>query len=285
MSRAPYKSKDLSPEDEAIARFREDLKQRFPLPPPVPAKNKRPTGKALGLLLLAIVAGVAWIDPAYRSEDFASQVGQRQALQLADGTQVLLDSNTQMTITWHLRSRQVELKTGQALFEVAPMVYRPFLVDAGLAVVRVVGTRFNVRRQEQDVQVTVAEGKVAVRASATGSVAALEPGQQLRLHKGQEVLVRRVDVGDVTAWQQSRLVFESTPLEEVIDTLQRYHRQPIRLMDARLARLPVSGVFDSGHVDRLLALLPGILPLSVSTAADGSVLIDSQGKKNNLQPR
>lgn len=279
MSRDPHKSKDFSQEDEAIARVREDLKQRFPLPPPTPAKNKRPAGKTLGLLLLAIVAGVAWIDLAYRSEHVASQVGQRQALLLADGTQVLLDSNTEMTISWHLRSRQVELKAGQALFEVSPMVYRPFLVDAGLAVVRVVGTRFNVRRQEQDVQITVAEGRVAVRAAATGAVAALEPGQQLRVHKGQEARLRRVDVDDVTAWQQSRLVFESTPLEDVIDTLQRYHRQPIRLMDPRLARLPVSGVFDSGHVDRLLALLPGILPVRVSTATDGSVLIDSPGQK------
>lgn len=279
MSRDPQQSKDFSQEDEAIARFREDLKQRFPLPTPTPAKNKRPAGKTLGLLLLAFAAGVAWIDPAYRSEHFASQVGQRQALQLADGTHVLLDSNTQMTISWHLRSRQVELKAGQALFEVSPMVYRPFLVDAGVAVVRVVGTRFNVARQEHNVQVCVVEGKVTVRALATGSVAALEPGQQLQLHKGREARVSRVDVDDVTAWQQSRLVFESTPLEEVIDTLQRYHRQPIRLMDPGLARLPVSGVFDSARVDRLLALLPGILPLNVSTAADGSVRIDSPGKK------
>lgn len=279
MSRDTHKSKDFSPEDEAIARFREDLKQRFPLPPATPTQNKRALGKTLGLLLLAIVAGVAWIDPAYRSEHVASQVGQRQALQLADGSQVLLDSSTELKVSWHLRSRQVELKSGQALFEVTPMVYRPFLVDTGVAVVRVVGTRFNVKRQAQDVQVTVAEGKVAVRASATGAVAALAPGQQLRMHNGQDAQVSRVEVGSVTAWQQNRLVFEGAPLQEVIDTLQRYHRQPIQLMDPRLARLPVSGVFDSDHVERLLALLPDILPLSVSTAADGSVRIDSPGKK------
>lgn len=279
MSHDPPKGKDFRQEDEAIARFREDLKQRFPLPPPAPPKSKRATGKNLGLLLLAMTAGVAWIDPAYRIEHFATQVGQRQALQLVDGSQVLLDSNSEMTVSWHLRSRQVELKVGQALFEVSPRVYRPFMVDAGLAMVRVVGTRFNVNRQGQDVQVTVAEGKVAVRASATGSIAALVPGQQLRLRREGESQVRPVDVADVTAWQQSRLVFESTPLQEVIDTLQRYHRQPIRLMDPRLARLPVSGVFDSGQIDRLLALLPGILPLSVSTATDGSVLINSPGKK------
>ncbi|MEG0858488.1 MAG: FecR domain-containing protein [Pseudomonas sp.] len=279
MSRNAQKSKDYSQEDEAIARFREDLKQRFPLPPPAPARNKRGAGKALGLLLLAIAAGAVWLDPAYRSQHLVSQIGQRQALQLADGSEVLLDSDSEMTISWHLRTRQVELKRGQALFQVSPMLYRPFLVDAGGAGVRVVGTRFNVNRHAEDVQVTVAEGKVAVRGDVSDTVALLEPGQQLHVRKGIPGQVMQVSADDVTAWKDSRLVFESTPLAEVIDTLQRYHRRPITLMDPNIARMPVSGVFDSDHVDRLLALLPGILPVSVSTAADGAVLIKSRDTK------
>ncbi|MHC2144316.1 FecR family protein [Pseudomonas sp. 210_17 TE3656] len=279
MSRNSQKPKDYRQEDEAIARFREDLKQRFPLPPSAPAKNKRGAGKALGLLLLAIAAGAVWFDPAYRGQHIASEVGQRQALQLADGSEVLLDSDSAITISWHLRSRQVELNRGQALFQVSPMVYRPFLVDAGGAGVRVVGTRFNVNRYEQDVQVTVAEGKVAVRGRAADTVALLEPGQQLRVRQGIPGQVTQVSAEDVSAWKDSRLVFESTPLAEVIGTLQRYHRQPITLMDPSIARLPVSGVFDSDHVDRLLALLPGILPVSVATAADGAVLIKSRDTK------
>jgi transmembrane sensor len=279
MSRNAHKSKDYSQEDEAIARFREDLKQRFPLPPSTPVKNKRGAGKALGALLLAIAAGVVWFDPAYRSQHLISEVGQRQALQLADGSEVLLDSDSEMTISWHLRSRQVELQRGQALFQVSPMVYRPFLVDAGETEVRVVGTRFNVNRHGEDVQVTVAEGKVAVRGGDTDTLALLEAGQQLRVRQGTPGQVTRVNAEDVSAWKDSRLVFESTPLAEVIGTLQRYHRQPITLLDPSIARLPVSGVFDSDHVDRLLALLPGILPVSVSTAADGAVLIKSRNTK------
>ncbi|MGH8483300.1 MAG: FecR family protein [Pseudomonas sp.] len=279
MTRNTHKAKDFSQEDEAIARFREDLKQRFPLPPPTPAKRKRKAEKTLGLLLLVIAAGVVWVDPPYRSQHVASEVGQRQTLQLVDGSEVLLDSNSEMTISWHLRTRQVELKRGQALFQVSPMVYRPFLVDAGGAGVRVVGTRFNVNRREQDVQVTVAEGKVAVRGDATDTVALLEPGQQLRIKKGIPGQVIQVNADDVTAWQDSRLVFVSTPLAEVIGTLQRYYHQPITLQDATIALLPLSGVFDSEHVDRLLALLPGILPVSVTTAADGAVLIRSRDTK------
>ncbi|QPG61858.1 FecR domain-containing protein [Pseudomonas sp. BIGb0427] len=276
MSRKPQ---DYREEDEALARFREELKQRFPLPAPTPTKRKRATGKTLGLVVLALAAGALWLDPAYQTQHLASQVGQRQALQLADGSQVLLDSDSELTISWHLRTRQVELQRGQALFQVSPRVYRPFLVDAGGAGVRVVGTRFNVNRNGQDVQVTVAEGKVAVRGRATEAVTLLEPGQQLRVRDGIAGPVTQVSADDVTAWKDNRLVFASTPLAEVIATLQRYHRQPIRLIDPGMARLPVSGVFDSAHVERLLALLPAILPVSVATAADGAVLIKSRDTK------
>ena len=275
MSRKPA---DYRQEDEAIARLREELRQRFPMPTPTP-RPKRHAAKALGILLLVAAAGVAWVDPAYRSEHYATAVGQRQAVQLADGSQVLLDSASEVSVSWHLRSRQVELIQGQALFDVSSMRYRPFLVDAGTASIRVVGTRFNVSRQAHDVRVTVAEGKVAVRARSLDPIALLEPGQQLHLHNGIAGQPAPANAQDVMAWQHSQLVFESTPLGEALEILQRHHSQPIRLLDPSLASLPISGVFDSDHVDRLLALLPAILPLNVTTTADGAILVSRAAKK------
>ncbi|UVE19534.1 FecR domain-containing protein [Pseudomonas sp. LS44] len=280
MSDAPRKPNEFTQEDEAIASFREELKKRFPLPTPQSRPKKRAAGAALGLLLLGLSTGLAWFDPAYRIEDYASAVGQRQTLQLADGSQVLLDSASKLVVSWHLRSRQVELQAGQALFDVAPMRYRPFLVDAGTADVKVVGTRFNVSRRSNDVLVTVAEGKVAVHGHAAPTTTFLEPGQQLRVHAGLPDQAIRVNVEDVIAWQDNRLVFESTPLSDVLEVVQRYHPAPIQLVDRSLAGLPISGVFDSEHVDSLISLLPSILPVSVSTGADGAVLIrDRAGKK------
>ncbi|WP_175650150.1 FecR family protein [Pseudomonas sp. Marseille-P9899] len=263
-------------EDQAIAQLREALKQRFPMPDPAPRKKRLKTTH-VGLLSLALLAAVAWLDPAYHSEHYLTQVGQRQTLQLADGSQVVLDSASELDVSWHLLSRRSELRRGQALFEVSPRVYRPFLVDAGPAQVRVVGTRFNVSRYDSDVRVTVAEGRVAVRAGEASSL--LEPGQQVRVHEGRLEPVAQVDAHEVGAWRNGQLIFESTPLTEVIGVIQRYHPQPIRLTGAGLDNLPVSGVFDSAHVERLLTLLPVILPLTVNTAADGSVLIAPRVKK------
>lgn len=276
MSRSTRPGK-YAEEEQAIADLREALKQRFPLPDPPPPRKKRLNATRAGLLSLALLAGLAGFDPAYRSEHYLTHVGQRQTLQLADGSEVVLDSASELTVSWHLLSRRSELVRGQALFAVAPRVYRPFLVEAGPAAVRVVGTCFNVSRPGPDVRVTVEEGRVEVRAGDASSL--LQAGQQVRVHDGHLEPLAQVDARQSMAWRNGELVFESTPLAEVIEVIQRYHAMPIRLGDPALGRLPVSGVFDSAHVERLLGLLPSILPLTVSNAADGSVLIVPRGKK------
>ncbi|NNJ15597.1 DUF4974 domain-containing protein [Pseudomonas putida CSV86] len=276
MSERNSRPDKFAEEDQVIARLREELKQRFPMPDPKP-RNKRTRILGAGLLSLAVLATLAWLDPAYRSEHYLTRVGERQTLNLADGTVVTLDAASEVAVSWHLFSRRSELQRGQALFEVAPRVYRPWLVDAGQASVRVVGTRFNVDRHASEVRVSVAEGRVAV--AAGGAERDLLPGQQVRASNAGLGALVAVDANAVGAWQGGQLVFQRTPLGEVLDIIGRYQDKPVRLQDARLATLPVSGVFDSAHVERLLALLPSILPVKLGKGADGSVLISPRGKK------
>lgn len=276
MSERNSRPDKFAEEDQVIARLREELKQRFPMPDPKP-RNKRTRILGAGLLSLAVLATLAWLDPAYRSEHYLTRVGERQTLNLTDGTVVTLDAASEVAVSWHLFSRRSELQRGQALFEVAPRVYRPWLVDAGQASVRVVGTRFNVDRHASEVRVSVAEGRVAV--AAGGAERELLPGQQVRASNAGLGALVAVDANAVDAWQGGQLVFQRTPLGEVLDTIGRYQDRPVRLQDARLATLPVSGVFDSAHVERLLALLPSILPVQLGKGADGSVLISPRGKK------
>ena len=84
------RTEDNAEVDEALATCREDLKRRFPLPEPAPARKPRTRGKAVSLVLLALVAGVAWKNPAYRNEHFVTLIGQRQSVQLADGSRIKL---------------------------------------------------------------------------------------------------------------------------------------------------------------------------------------------------
>ncbi|MGH8447147.1 MAG: hypothetical protein ACREVL_17905, partial [Solimonas sp.] len=73
-----------------------------------------------------------------------------------------------------------------------------------------------------------------------------------------------------------RLVFDRTPLREVLAELQRYRTAPLRLADAQIGGLRVSGVFAVDRGDALLDLLPRILPVTVERAADGSVRVSGR---------
>lgn len=263
------------PVDEALGRHRESLKHLFPVPPSRPAPGKAVKSAGIALAVAIAITALAWVNPAYKTERFVTSLGERRTVLLGDGSRLLLDSATQVDIRWRLLSREVGLRSGQALFDVSPAVYRPFVVSAGLTNVEVLGTLFNVRRLDHDdVRVTLARGrvKVAVPAPAQTPVVLL-PGQQVDSVRGQLMPVAKADASKAMAWKDGRIVFEQTPLDEAVALLRHYRKAPIHLGDPSLAALKVTGVFEVHNVDLLLDLLPSILPVAVLRQEDGEVRI------------
>lgn len=260
----------------AIERHREQLKQRFPLTPlQGPLKRRHSRSAAIVLMLLAAGA-LWWADPAYRSERLATSVGQQVTAALADGSRVVLNTGSKVDIAWHLRSRRVTLASGQALFDVAHSRWRPFTVAAGDTRVEVVGTMFDVWRQEDAVRVTVLRGLVKV--SNGRATTLLRRNQQTSTGAGQLSLPAAVDAALQTAWKDGKLVFDRTPLQAALREMQRYHAMAIAPLDASLAGLRVSGVFDIRRAGAMPDLLPSILPVSVSRDENGVVHISQRGQ-------
>lgn len=265
------------PEQDLIARHRHTLKELFPLPEPGKPQRGSKTPAVIGLLSM-VVGALLWLDPAYRTVSLHTEIGGRQTTVLADSSQVTLNTNTRMEVEWHVRSRRVVLHQGQAMFEVSPMQYRPFYVAAGKATVKVVGTVFDVLRKQDDVTVTVLQGKVQVSASqhAGRMQALLLPGQQIVYRAGTLAAPTSVDVASSTAWKDGKLIFERTPLRDVLAEIQRYRSAPILLQNPGLASLQVSGVFDIEHTAALLQLLPKVLPVYVTQKPDGTILVGAR---------
>lgn len=259
-----------SREEEALARHREELRNRFPMPAPTPRKPRKALGAAALLVLLG--AGLAWFDPAFDREQYHTLIGERRVVKLIDGSRMTLDSDSRVTVAWHLRSRRVELQTGQALFDVSKTLVRPFQVDAGVAQVNVLGTLFSVSHQGDAVRITLVRGAVSVNDTTEARhTVQLVPGQQVEVRQKLLQPPVTVDTDVATAWKDSRLIFERTPLAEALAQIQRYRKPAIVLDDPSLASLPISGVFDNRNVEDLLNLLPSILPLSLSTEFDGTL--------------
>lgn len=264
--------------DAALAAERDALKALFPLPPPRTPRSAvrqaaRRAGQSLAAVLL-LAGGLVWIDPVYRSEHYASAVGERLEVELADSSRLTLDTATRVDVAWHLFSRRIALRQGRAQFAVDTAVYRPFEVTAGDTRVRVLGTVFDVRRQGEAAAVAVYRGRV--RVTRAGQEFVLAAGEQLPAGSAGVLADPRPLDAATAAWKDGKLVFERTPLAAALGEIQRYRHGRIRVHGQELAALQVSGVFEAARSDQLLDLLPAILPVSVSRQADGSVDVRSR---------
>lgn len=263
---------DDPPVEALISSSRDALKSRFPLPP----RRSRPGSanrkiRSAGIAACLLGAFALWqLDPAYHHESYASLPDSIREVLLTDGTRLDLDYSSSVTVRWRLRTREVELHTGRVLFSVAPTQLRPFEVLADDIKVRVLGTRFDVRRQTGDVSVNVAEGLVSVQANQ--SAQQLKAGQGISRVAGEMGSIKAIEPESVLGWREGRVYFADTPLADALAEFQPQLQQPVRVLGTART-LAVSGVFDSKKGDDFVALLPEILPVSIKPRADGSLEI------------
>jgi transmembrane sensor len=185
--------------------------------------------------------------------------------------------------------RRVRLLTGEALFQVAHDVTRPFDVTAGDTTVRAVGTQFDVNRRANGTTVTVVEGRVAVFTAPEGKQSAgaarlpLEAGEQLTVAPRAARHPVRTDVATAIAWTQRKLVFEHRRLGEVAEEFNRYNRQVIDIRSAELRNQEVTGVFQANDPASFLTFLSGLPGVTVTDSADRSRFVVTQEAQNTTQ--
>ncbi|KCZ52173.1 hypothetical protein HY3_09285 [Hyphomonas pacifica] len=204
----------------------------------------------------------------------ATAFGETDTLALEDGSTLAMNTETELRVTLSDSARTVSLSTGEVFADVAHAPDRPFRVLAGDTPVEALGTAFNVRYLDGNLRVDVREGVVLVGAGdpieraaytealQTGPVqledgrVLLGAGQWMALDIGStEPRLGRIDLANVAAWQEGRLVFENTPLADIAAEFNRYNRTRLLIADADLAGERVSAVFDARDPEALIASL------------------------------
>lgn len=189
---------------------------------------------------------------------------------LPDGSVAELNGASHVVVEYTATERRVRLTDGEAHFVVLPDPARPFYVTAGPVTVRAVGTAFNVRLDPERVEVLVTHGQVKLERA---DPAPAEPAVVVApsMVQGQRALVSRaesaatpVELADIAkpeieealGWQSTRLVFNQTPLAEVVDGFNRYNQRKLKLGDARIGSRELTGVFRADNLDGFVRLLP-----------------------------
>ena len=228
-------------------------------------------------VLLAFRAGE---DPAPAL--YATAVGEQRDVLLPDGTQVKLNTATQLRVAYTDRVREVYLLDGEAYFDVAREPERPFRVQVDERTVSALGTAFSVRRDGGALEVLVTEGIVELAERVRGplalgsgrrSLGTVKRGQRVRLAEVLEAAeaVSEEEVARELAWREGMLSFAGEPLALVVAEIGRYDDTRIVIEDKGLRELRVGGYFRAGDTDALLATLEAGFPIEVVRGADGNV--------------
>ena len=224
----------------------------------------------LGLLALAApVAWLSWRQAPWQAwtADLSTGVGERRAIDLADGTRLVLNTGSAVNLAFGAQQRRVTLLAGEILIttgrDPAPLP-RPFIVRTAQGSVQALGTRFMVRQLDDAIRVAVFEDAVEVRPAESEPTALLRAGEQL-LFTAQGLQPVQPVEASAALWEKGMLLARDMPLGELIAELARHHRGLLRC-DPAVAALPVSGAFALGDVPASLALLAQSLPLRISRA-------------------
>jgi transmembrane sensor len=241
---------------------------------------------ALAATLLIAVLGVmpkqAHLFDAYLS-DYHTGTGELREIQLTDGSHLLLNTNSAVSVDYQDSLRVIELHHGQVRFTVAKDAKRPFEVHSGNLSVRALGTVFEVYQQESGgISVTVQEHAVSARLSALDESSPLEQAQPVVINEGQQLhylggnslpAPQSSDISQLSAWQQQKLFINDRPLSEAIAELNRYRIGRIVVPDVKLNNQRITGVFSLVNPDETLHTLRTALALQETRLASWWVVL------------
>nr|WP_281360068.1 DUF4880 domain-containing protein [Caulobacter soli] len=197
------------------------------------------------------------------TSDYSTGVGERRTAAVTPG--VTMELNTRTSVAWLGRRSGVELKTGEALIS-SDRASDPFVVAAADGRTLVRRGQVNIRNQAGEVCVTCLAGEAEVQRGEARVL--LAAGEQVRYADHQLRATEAVDTAVTSAWQKGLLIFRDTPLQNVVDELNRYRTGKIFLVGDSLARRPVYGVF---RIDQIQGAIEQIRDLT------GARLVDLPG--------
>lgn len=196
--------------------------------------------------------------------DYKTQIGEQKSIQLADGSQIILNTDTIVNVNYNHKQRQIELIKGEIHLEVAKdPQHRPFSVSNRDGLIQDIGTTFNIRQYDKHTVLAVSEGEVLVTATKSQNKAHVHAEQQVLFNQYQIQNIKAID-SKYSTWKNGMLSVYKMPLNEFLTELNRYSRDQLSY-DKSVSKFEVSGVFPLKEYQKVLDSLEQQLPIKVES--------------------
>ena len=211
------------------------------------------------LAILATGIGLLLLRPENPTQEIRNGLSEVKECVLPDGTKVWLNSNSTLSYPERFsRRKRTVCLTGEAFFDVQKDAHRPFFVQAGDVVIKVLGTRFDVDAYAENTAVfstTLVDGSVEMRYPLHGrkQTTVLSPGQRLSYDPEEDrAFIAYVDVRSLTSWKTGSIMLDHTPLRDVLKMIGNSYGVRFIINDASRLNDSCSGTFVRQPVENIL---------------------------------
>lgn len=219
-------------------------------------------GVAVAAVVTAVIAGSIFLLRDNAAKPFIkTDYGQTSNKILPDGSEVMMNANSTIEYSkgWQEgKDREVWL-TGEAFFHVKKTPGRSrFIVHTGKVDVIVTGTRFNVENRDSGMHILLTEGSVTLQ-TKDGQEVHLKPGDYALLDASNHLQMKSAKEENVLAWKEHKLVFDNTPMTDVVAAIEQEYGLQVKLADEATGKQTVSGILPNDSLDVLLQSLEGLM--------------------------
>jgi transmembrane sensor len=198
-----------------------------------------PTAIASGLIAAVLLFSVTvWKSPGEGPFLLAETgYGETKTLDLADGTSIELNTDTELGYNFSDNQRRIQFFNGEAYFEVEKDSTRRFEIVAGDHLVTVIGTAFNLKYLNRRLDLSVVEGVVSISSTSSSSAIRVAQGEALSIGYNGEIVRREVNPTIALAWRSGAIAFENQTLEAILTDIDRYYPERLSSADLRGSEL------------------------------------------------
>jgi transmembrane sensor len=255
-----------------------------------------PSRWLLAAALVTVAVALGFLTWRYRSQPeqfeatYTTSKAQERRFKLPDGTGIELGADSRLAVVLTPRVRMLELIEGEAFFHVKHDEGRRFVVRTGKWQLTDVGTAFNVRKTNEHVVLTVAEGVVDVAKkpstdAVSGTVMDEQSSHPMRLLAGEQAIMdatedslrlAKIESTAASSWEQGQLRFKDEPLSVVLANLNRYSKYEIVMADPGIGTMRFSGTVLVDNLDGWLAAACRVFLLREQRGPDNELLLYRQ---------
>ena len=281
---------------DALAYIRAGLAEQTTPTPATRAGSRdwRRPGGAIAAAVTALALAFVWHDRGAEPgdagapsngaiADYRTRPGQRASMTLADGSRMTLGPATTARVRVAKDGAVDVAVDGEASFAVKHDTRRPFLVRAGRATARVLGTEFLVQHYatDRDARILVVEGRVQVAAERGGASAPAILGASAMgtvTDSGAIRVEQGIPAERYAAWMRGALTFENVPVSKIVTDLGRAYDVEIRLADSALAKRVITWRVETERYPLTRALRELTELLDAHVVRSGKILTLAPGR-------